>query len=291
MPKVYGYARVSFLDEKKNRQRGHEGLSIDAQVSRVMSYITYHSATGGALANAQLAITGWRGLRSEGEASTDGFYVDRDVSAYRKPFLTRPAGRRLSAVLEPGDSVVFSRLDRAFRNVRDAVTVVDVWQGRNIGIHFLDPQVDLTTAHGRAFMQMSAVWAEFASALAGERMGEIHAQIRDQGRRPNRFTTFGWKCHANSLTPQPDYEERAILSWIIYLRDEKRMSWRDLADHVEATLAALENRKPVPRFQGEGARRFGFNRCIRGYKAAKQDLGLSAVGPDLILPRRVAVAQ
>jgi hypothetical protein len=197
------------------------------------------------------------------------------VSAYKKPFLTRPAGRRLSAVLEPGDHVIFARLDRAFRNVRDALTTIEIWHRRNIGIHFLDPQVDLSTAHGRAFLQMSAVWAEFSSALHSERMREVNAQAKRQGRALNGRHQYGWSQYPTATTPQPDYEERGIMAHIVWLREERRLSWRKVSDAIEKRLAEKEGRRPVPSYEGGAARRYGHMRCLRAYQAAKE-LNLAA---------------
>ncbi len=268
MPGIYGYLRVSFLDEEKERSKN--AISIDTQQGRVRSYVDYHRQMGGALAAAELAKVGWRGIRQQGAETDDGFFVDQDVSAYKKPFLTRPAGRRLSAVLEPGDHVIFARLDRAFRNVRDALTTIEIWHRRNIGIHFLDPQVDLSTAHGRAFLQISAVWAEFSSALHSERMREVNAQAKRQGRSLNGRGQYGWSQQPTAMTPQPDYEERAIMAHILWLRDERDLSWRKISDAIEITLAAREARLPIPPFEGGGARRFGHMRCLRAYQAAKE---------------------
>jgi hypothetical protein len=46
---------------------------------------------------------------------------------------------------------------------------------------------------------------------------------------------------------------------------------------VEERLAQREHRRPVPAYQGETARRFGFTRCARAYKVAKE-LGLQPAG-------------
>lgn len=268
MPRIYGYARVSFLDDEK--QQSKNAISIDTQQARVSHYIDYQRSIGGALAGAELATVGWRGVRQQGEATDDGFFVDQDVSAYKKPLLTRPAGRRLSAALELGDHVIFARLDRAFRNVRDALTTIEIWHRRNIGVHFLDPQVDLSTAHGRAFLQMSAVWAEFSSALHSERMREVNAQAKRQGRALNGRHQYGWSKNPNAITPQPDYEERAVMAHILWLRDERNLSWRKISDAIERTLAEREGRRPIPPYEGGGARRYGHMRCLRGYNAAKE---------------------
>jgi DNA invertase Pin-like site-specific DNA recombinase len=126
------------------------------------------------------------------------------------------------------------------------------WHRRNSGIHFLDPQVDLSTAHGRAFLQMSAVWAEFSSALHSERMREVNAQAKRQGRSLNGRGQYGWKWTSpTATTPQPDYEERAVMSHILWLRDECRLSWRKVADAVESRLAAKEGAPPYPGLRGQ----------------------------------------
>lgn len=281
MPNTYGYCRISFLDETKTARRGHEGLSIGTQEQRVRAYYDYQCGVGADLAKAPWGTKGWHGTREEGKETKDGFFIDRDVSAYKKPFLARPAGRRLSATLEAGDSIIFSRLDRAFRSVKDAVVSIDLWQNRAIHIHFIDPQVDLSTAHGRAFLQMSAVWAEFSSALHSERIREVARHGRLTGRALNNYGSgFGWRTHPGSNTPQPCYRERAVLAWVVYLRDTKGLSWRGLANVIEEELARRENRAPVPMKEGEGKREWGFNRCIRGYRAAKEDLELEPI-PEL----------
>ncbi len=264
---IYGYARISFLEDDPDQAA--RGVSIDTQRQRILSYVAYQQACG-TFPDAWFGGQGWIGVREQGEDTDDGFYVDRDTSAYKKAFLVRPAGRRLSAVLTTGDHVVFSRLDRAFRNVRDALTTIEIWQRRNIGIHFLDPQVDLSTAHGRAFLQMSAVWAEFSSALHSERMREVAAQARRQGRSLNGRKAMGWKLSSNATTPQPDYEERAIMAHIVWLRDERDLSWRKVSDAIESRLAAKDGRLPVPAYEGDSDRRFGRMRCLRAYHAAKE---------------------
>jgi hypothetical protein len=46
---------------------------------------------------------------------------------------------------------------------------------------------------------------------------------------------------------------------------------------VEQRLAERENRRLVPAYEGETARRFGFTRCARAYKVAKE-LALEPAG-------------
>jgi hypothetical protein len=39
---------------------------------------------------------------------------------------------------------------------------------------------------------------------------------------------------------------------------------------MEQRLARRENRPPVPAYEGDAARRFGFARCARAYKVTRE---------------------
>ena len=88
---VYAYARVSTL------QQANEGDSLEAQVKQVLGYASS------------------RGL----ELHKDGVFVEKGVSGGQE-FGSRPAGSKLLASLQSGDIVIFPKLDRGFRNTRDA---------------------------------------------------------------------------------------------------------------------------------------------------------------------------
>jgi hypothetical protein len=60
------------------------------------------------------------------------------------------------------------------------------------------------------------------------------------------------------------------LAYILNLRDEQKLPWRKISDAVEERLTERENRPPVPAYEGDGARRFGFARCARAYKVARE---------------------
>ena len=44
----------------------------------------------------------------------------------------RDAGSRLVAVLQPGDVVVMTQLDRAFRDTVDALTMAEAWKAQGV---------------------------------------------------------------------------------------------------------------------------------------------------------------
>lgn len=90
---LYLYARVS-TDKQEN--------SRDAQVAR---------------------LNDWCKAR---DLSVDTEYVDEDVSAYSVLLRDRPQGKAMWDKLQAGDSVVVTKVDRAFRGLADCAVTIDL---------------------------------------------------------------------------------------------------------------------------------------------------------------------
>lgn len=113
--------------------------------------------------------------RLKGVALRNPPFVDASVSAYKPQtadFAKRPAGRELIAALQPGDQIIFARLDRSFRNVRECLKWIDRWESEGVGIHFADMKIDTGTAMGRFMLQVMAAIAEWQSGYISERTKE-----------------------------------------------------------------------------------------------------------------------
>ncbi len=98
---VYGYVRVSTVTQAR------EGESLEAQRRQVISYAES------------------RGL----ELPSLNVFVEAGISGGVE-FQDRPEGGRLFATLQAGDLVIFPKLDRAFRNTRNALNVLHELKGR-----------------------------------------------------------------------------------------------------------------------------------------------------------------
>jgi DNA invertase Pin-like site-specific DNA recombinase len=112
-----------------------------------------------------------------------GFFVDESVSAFKYPLKVRMAGKRLMPALEKGDSLIVSRLDRAFRSVVDFIETSTKLTQAGIRLVVCQPQIDLGTAIGRAQAQMLAVLAEWESARRGERISSALKVKRESQNR------------------------------------------------------------------------------------------------------------
>jgi DNA invertase Pin-like site-specific DNA recombinase len=294
MPNVYGYYRVSHEDSSAS------GLGIEAQLYSISSWWKFQGESG-RFQSHTWGGTGWRGERVEpkvsgavrtrnpiskfdrGQDTADGLFVDEAVSAYKIKLQHRPAGARMTAILEPGDMVVFARLDRAFRGVSDFSVTIERWMKRGILIQFVNPSVDLTSAYGMAFAQIGAVFAQLESAIKSERLKEAQARGRELGQKMTRHKSFGWRQDGwttrlvggvSKRVPVmvPDEQEREEVRVIVDLHDNLGLSFAEIADRLEATRAFRENREPWPRapYKGSENRKWTASRCHKAYRAQKR---------------------
>lgn len=154
---LYLYARVS-TDKQENGR--------DAQVTRLQKWA--------------------------GDREVAGLFVDEDVSAYSVRLQDRPEGRKLWNVLESGDEVACTKLDRMFRRLADMAQTIDMWRQMGIRLHMMDMDVDIRSPHGEAFAGFTAVSAQLESRLHGQRKREVYAHKRQQGMPYNQFRPYGW---------------------------------------------------------------------------------------------------
>jgi DNA invertase Pin-like site-specific DNA recombinase len=108
------------------------------------------------------------------------FYIDPATSAYKK-FTTRRAGTILNGRLKKGDAIIFSKLDRAFRNAADAFRMFALWKNRGVEVHILDINVDTSTPIGYAIFGILAVIAEFERSMISQRTKDKCFFIRLHG--------------------------------------------------------------------------------------------------------------
>jgi DNA invertase Pin-like site-specific DNA recombinase len=196
MSRVLGYARVS-TDQQET--------SATVQERRLREYA----------ANSRLELV--------------GIYVDQDVSG-AKPLKHRPQGKRLWDALQRGDTVAFTKVDRAFRSLVDAASTVEVWQQLGVRVVILDCGLDLNSPAGQLFFSQLVAFAQFERQILGQRLKEALAHMRKEGRPYNNLRPYGWQRvgAGKSARFQPLEAERALGQEVVTLRAEGR-SWQEIA--------------------------------------------------------------
>lgn len=197
---VFGYVRVS------TRSQVEDGLSIDSQQRQIEGYCMM------------------KGL------SLDKIFIERAVSG-SKPFDTRPEGKRLTSILRDGDSVVCAKLDRMFRNAKDALSVSDDLRERNVNLHLLDLGGDVTNnGVSKMFFTIVAAFAEFERDRMAERISDVKSNEKEKGRFLGGTKPFGYQVSDSGELVLDEYEQR-IINDVVSLRN-KGKSLRSISETV-----------------------------------------------------------
>lgn len=144
--KVWGYLRVSSLDQSNDSQR----LPVARVMDRMVSETCIEQAE---------------------------VVEDHGVSAYTKSFAKRDGGKKLMMLMKPGDHLVVSRIDRMFRSVRDMMLTIDVLTKKGITVHAADAGWRTDTADGRRFIDLMSMMAEWEAREIGWRTKMTHKYL------------------------------------------------------------------------------------------------------------------
>jgi putative DNA-invertase from lambdoid prophage Rac len=140
----------------------------------------------------------------------------------------RPEGKRLLEVVQPGDTVLTTKLDRMFRSALDALEVLGQLKRQSVSLHMIDLGGDVTT-DGIAklvFTILSAV-AEAERDRTRERIADVKRDQRARGRYLGGSVPFGWrKGRDGALVAEPS--EQGAIRRMVRLR-QKGQSLRDIS--------------------------------------------------------------
>lgn len=178
---TYGYIRVSTL------QQANEGESLETQLKQIGSYAT---------------LKGF-------EIPPENFVTERGVSGSVE-FERRPEGSILFEKLSSGDVLIFSKLDRAFRNTRNALNTLHELKLRGVSVHFIDLGGDVTNdGIGSVIFTILSAFATFERERIATRIREVKQVQKAEGKFLGGFTRFGYMVAEEKLIPNP--EQQAII--------------------------------------------------------------------------------
>lgn len=224
MPNVFTYGRVSTV------RQAERGDSLDAQEAEMLRVYDYEYKPKG------------YGL---------GASVRDAAESGGKPLLNRPNGMRLNTMIEAGDVVIFAKLDRGFRDTRDALNTVDNWTHRGVIVRMLDLKLDTSDHFGKLLLTVMSAFAEFERQRIRERQKDFWRHRRKRRREGDKTAI---------ASPKPPYgfmvvtrrgrkwwevnqEQRNLGAAVVRWHDEKHMSFEQILRHLQANQIGYHDGK------------------------------------------------
>lgn len=201
---IFGYVRVSTVTQAR------EGESLEAQRRQVTSYAAS------------------KGL----ELPPENVFIEAGVSGSIE-FQDRPEGAKLFSQMVSGDMVIFPKLDRAFRNTRNALNVLHELKGRGISVHFIDLGGDVTgNGVGAIVFTILSAFATFERERIATRIREVKQMKKAQGKFTGGRRAFGYDVTDGVKVPRED--EQVVIRQMAKMR-EAGATYRQLANWMAST--------------------------------------------------------
>jgi DNA invertase Pin-like site-specific DNA recombinase len=165
-------------------------------------------------------------------------FIERGVSG-TKPLAERPQGAELLAVLQPGDAIIASKLDRVFRSALDALTAARQLRKLQIALHLPDLGGDVTTnGNAKLFFTMASAFAEAERDRLQRPITEVK-RLQRKRRYLGGTAPWGWRVgEAGELEPIP--EQQAAIRHMRRLREEGK-SLRTIARMMAAAGISISH--------------------------------------------------
>ena len=113
----------------------------------------------------------------------DEIFVEEGTSAVKKH---RPVYENALSLLQPGDVLVVSSLDRAFRSVLDAINELEKLRQNDIQFKSLAQDFDTTTPEGKLLYVIAAALAEWEKQTVSQRTKEGLRAALERGKKLGR---------------------------------------------------------------------------------------------------------
>jgi putative DNA-invertase from lambdoid prophage Rac len=212
---IFGYTRVSTAEQANN------GDSLETQQKIIIGYV-----------------------QSRGEEiDPSNIYVEAGVSGSIE-FSKRPEASKLYELLQNGDILIIPKIDRGFRNIRDALNTLHELKLKNISVHFIDLGGDATSSGiSQILFTILGAFADFERTRIAQRISEVKQTQKSKGYFVGGVAPFGYLVDEDGrLQYDPDKSE--ALQRIFELRNQN-LSYKRIGVVLEKEFKILLTRQSV----------------------------------------------
>jgi DNA invertase Pin-like site-specific DNA recombinase len=153
------------------------------------------------------------------------------LEAFTGATMERPMFMQLIESLEPGDTLVVTKLDRFARTAADGVKMIKELMARGVNVHVLNMGLIEDTPTGRLILNIMLAFAEFEKDNIVERLadGKVEAKAKNpaykEGRKeleiPESFERYQQRVAAGEITAKAACVELGISrsTWYKWVRE------------------------------------------------------------------------
>ncbi|MCI8844706.1 MAG: recombinase family protein [Oscillospiraceae bacterium] len=182
--KIAPAARAALYVRVSTEEQAVHGLSIEAQ---------------------REALDAWA---EENRICVTGHYIDAGISA-RKPASKRPELQRLLEDVRNGriDLIVFTKLDRWFRNIAEYYKVQEVLEKHHVNWKTIHEDYDTSTASGRLKVNIMLSVAQDEADRTSERIKAVFDGKKERKEPCTGKVPTGYRIEGKRIVKDPEMEE------------------------------------------------------------------------------------
>ncbi|GIT23705.1 MAG: recombinase family protein [Pseudomonadota bacterium] len=153
-------------------------------------------------------------------------------------FHKRENGKKLIDMLQPGDVVLCSKLERIVSSSQEAVKLIRDFKEKSTQLHVIELGHDITSSESNVNFEMIAeVFSSLEKRKSAERIRGVKQRQRQQGRYLGGSRPFGYMIHENGRLIENPMEQR-VLKRIMDLKKEGK-SLRAISNEVSTPVMPI----------------------------------------------------
>ena len=153
-------------------------------------------------------------------------------------FHKRENGKKLIDMLQPGDVVLCSKLERSVSSSQEAVKLIRDFKEKSTQLYVIELGHDITSSESNVNFEMIAeVFSSLEKRKSAERIRGVKQRQRQQGRYLGGSRPFGYMIHENGRLIENPMEQR-VLKRIMDLKKEGK-SLRAISNDVSTPVMPI----------------------------------------------------
>ncbi len=158
--------------------------------------------------------------------------------SWSQEFQKRESGKTLMGMLQPGDVILCSKLERIVSSSQEAVKLIRSLKEKSVQLHVVELGGDITSSEFNVnFEKIAELFSSLEKRKSAERIKGVKQRQRKQGRYLGGSRPFGYMIHENGRLIENPLEQR-VLKRIMDLKKQGK-SLRAISSEVSTPVMPI----------------------------------------------------